>query len=252
MIHPTAIIGRHVEIGDWSVIGKYVEIKGDVRIGRKAWIGDNAKVGGGRFELGSLVTGDFLHMGEYSFINIADKVEIGHEVGLGMRTSLYTHGGYLSTWNGFPHNWGPIYLGDNVWLPKATVLPRVNIGSRVVVAAESLVNKDLPPCCLAGGIPARIIKENAYPLDLELSLEQKYGILGHIIMLMHKHYGYGDGTEVIDDGNCLRVGETLFFPSTRSINGPANKATEIAKNLLRRSGIRFRYYNKDGEYAQWD
>ena len=256
VIDPTAIIGPDVEIGDLSVVGEHVQIKGNVKIGRKAWIAPYAQIGGGRSELGSLVAGDFFHMGEYSFINIADEVKIGHEVGLGTRTALYTHGGYLSTWNGFPHRVGRIHLGDNVWLPKATVLPNVMIGSRVVVMNESVVSKDLPPCCLAGGIPTKVIKENCYPLEHKLTFEQKHAILGSIIMSAHRNYNVTSDCKVVDKGNCILVGDldsgTFFFPTTRALHGPVTKDTEAIRNLLRREGIRFRYYEKDGEYAEWD
>ena len=45
-------------------------------------------------------------------------------------------------------------IGSNV-----TITPGVTIGEGAVVAAGSLVNKDVPPYTLAGGVPAKIIKE---------------------------------------------------------------------------------------------
>jgi acetyltransferase-like isoleucine patch superfamily enzyme len=260
-IHPTAKIeADEFHIGDWSVIGANVRIRGKrVVIGRAAWIGDNATIGGGRAELGTLFAGDFLHMGEHSFINIARDVVIGHEVGLGRFTNLYTHGGYLSTWDGFPHSVGEITIGDNVWLPKATVLPNVRIGNRVVVAAESLVNKDLPPCCLAGGIPARVIKAGAYPLGQKPSEEEKELFFSKIVLSAYNDYGVTEKIKVVgEDGNALLVGEdldtgTFFFPESRSMHGPATQATERVKDLLRREGIRFRYYvGEDGRYKEWE
>jgi len=41
-----------------------------------------------------------------------------------------------------------------------TVLPGVTIGEGAVVAAGSVVTKDVPPHCLAGGNPARVLSED--------------------------------------------------------------------------------------------
>jgi acetyltransferase-like isoleucine patch superfamily enzyme len=40
------------------------------------------------------------------------------------------------------------------------ILKNVKIGSGSVIAANSLVNSDIPENCLAAGIPARVIKTN--------------------------------------------------------------------------------------------
>ena len=54
---------------------------------------------------------------------------------------------------------GQIIIGNNVWVgDKATILGGVHIGDGAVIAANSVVTKDLPPYCLAAGNPARIIK----------------------------------------------------------------------------------------------
>ena len=53
----------------------------------------------------------------------------------------------------------PIKIGDNVLVGlNSTILKGVTIGNGSVVAANSLVNKDVPPRTLVGGIPAKVIK----------------------------------------------------------------------------------------------
>jgi acetyltransferase-like isoleucine patch superfamily enzyme len=220
-IHPTAHIGENVRLGDWSVVGARTIIDGDVEIGRAAWINPDVVIGGGQKELGSLKAGDFLHIGLRGFINIADMVTIGDEVGLGMETKLFTHGGYLNVLYGFPSQRGPITIGSNVWLPNAMVLPNVSIGSNVVVAAMSLVNKNLPDGCLAGGIPAKVIERNKYP-------QPRASI------------------------SVLKVDATVFDCANKTITGAVTKNTEDFRDKLRRQGVRFRYYDKGGVYAEWD
>ncbi|WP_100399044.1 sugar O-acetyltransferase [Bacillus sp. FJAT-44742] len=54
----------------------------------------------------------------------------------------------------------PVTIGDNVWIGgKAVINPGVTVGNNVVIASGSIVTKDLPDNVLAGGNPARIIKQ---------------------------------------------------------------------------------------------
>jgi acetyltransferase-like isoleucine patch superfamily enzyme len=54
----------------------------------------------------------------------------------------------------------PIIIENDVWLGmNSVVLKGVRIGEKTIVAANSLVTKDLPPSVVAGGIPAKIIKK---------------------------------------------------------------------------------------------
>jgi len=55
--------------------------------------------------------------------------------------------------------YGDIVLKDNVWIcSNSTVLGGIKIGENSVVAAGSVVTKDVPPNCVVGGVPAKIIK----------------------------------------------------------------------------------------------
>lgn len=52
-----------------------------------------------------------------------------------------------------------VTIGDDVWIGgNVTILPGVNIGSRVVIAAGAVVTQDVPDDTLVGGVPARVIK----------------------------------------------------------------------------------------------
>ncbi|MBL8014506.1 MAG: acyltransferase [Candidatus Omnitrophica bacterium] len=53
----------------------------------------------------------------------------------------------------------PIKIGNNVWIgAKATVLKGVTIHDGAVIAANSVVTKDVPANAIVGGNPARVIK----------------------------------------------------------------------------------------------
>ena len=54
----------------------------------------------------------------------------------------------------------PIHIKKNAWIgANATILQGVTIGQNAVVAAGSVVSKDVPDNVVVGGIPAKIIKE---------------------------------------------------------------------------------------------
>jgi virginiamycin A acetyltransferase len=54
---------------------------------------------------------------------------------------------------------GPIIVNDDVWIGEnALILSGVTIGKGAVIAAGSVVVKDIPSYAIAGGNPARIIK----------------------------------------------------------------------------------------------
>jgi len=59
----------------------------------------------------------------------------------------------------FPHK-GDTVIGHDVWLGyEATIMPGVKIGNGAVIAAKSVVTKDVPNYAIAGGNPARIIRK---------------------------------------------------------------------------------------------
>lgn len=54
---------------------------------------------------------------------------------------------------------GNIVVDDDVWIGYgSTILSGVHIGQGAVVAAGSVVSKDVPPYAIVGGVPARVIK----------------------------------------------------------------------------------------------
>lgn len=167
--HASIKVLDRLEIGEHGTVGEACEISGrEVRIGQELWMLPKAKIGGGSaFETGSrLEIGHYVHLGVDALVNTARPVVIGHEVGLGTRTSIYTHGAYPSAIMGYPVAFDGVEIGDFTWIPGATINPGVRIGRNCVIGVNSLVTKNIPDGSLAAGSPAAVIREAYYPRPL--------------------------------------------------------------------------------------
>lgn len=52
-----------------------------------------------------------------------------------------------------------VIVNEDVWIGcNVTLLSGVNVGRGAIVAAGAVVNKDIPPYAIAGGVPAKVIK----------------------------------------------------------------------------------------------
>ncbi len=51
------------------------------------------------------------------------------------------------------------YIGENCFIgARSIILPGVRVGDGSIVAAGSVVTMDIPPGCIVGGNPARVIR----------------------------------------------------------------------------------------------
>lgn len=125
-------------------------------------IGENTKVVGPLLCTGKLVVGSDCWLGADLKIHGNGKVTIGDRCDLGPGITFLTGSHELGdsqrrAGKGFN---GDIHVGDGCWLGgNVTVLPKVQIGSGSVIAACGCVASDVKPDTLAGGVPARTIRE---------------------------------------------------------------------------------------------
>lgn len=117
-------------------------------------------------------------VGDYSFIHMANNTEIERNcfilakerIVIGENTTL-AYGVTVLTGadpNGpknrlsqlYPPLKAPVVIGRDCWIGAgAIILPGVTIGDCVVVAAGSIVTKDIPSNVMVAGIPATIKKQ---------------------------------------------------------------------------------------------
>ncbi len=91
-------------------------------------------------------------------------VEIGDRVLIGYNTQIFS-ANHVVPQNygkifGAGHTFAKVIIEKDVWIGAGCIiLPGVKIGEGAVIAAGSVVTKDVPKFTYVGGIPAKIIKE---------------------------------------------------------------------------------------------
>lgn len=95
-----------------------------------------------------------------SKIRCRNKITIGNDVVISENVHIRdsdTH--QILDWK--HESTSPVIIGNHVWIgANAMILKGVTIGDGAIIAAGAVVNKDVPPHSLVGGVPAKIIKEN--------------------------------------------------------------------------------------------
>ena len=70
---------------------------------------------------------------------------------------------------------GDIVVGNDVWIGQdSLILPGVHIGDGAVIAARSVVSRDVPPYGVAGGNPARVRKKRFGEALIQILLELRW------------------------------------------------------------------------------
>ncbi len=112
-----------------------------------------------------------------SSIMCAEKVIIGDDVIISFGVTITDHDSHsldfaqrkndVAMWYKGEKDWSvvkkaPVTIQDKVWIGMhAIILEGVTIGEGAVVAAGSVVTKDVPPYTVVGGNPARVIRQIA-------------------------------------------------------------------------------------------
>jgi acetyltransferase-like isoleucine patch superfamily enzyme len=142
-----------------------IDAKGDSNTGID--IDDNVFVGRNTIiycQNGDIEIGNNTNIGSNCQIFSAQNVKIGNDVLIAAYTYL-VGGGHNFDDPDVPiikqgRTASGINIGDNVWLGAGVkVLDGVSIGEGSIIAAGAVVTEDIPPFTIAGGIPAKVLKQ---------------------------------------------------------------------------------------------
>lgn len=110
--------------------------------------------------------GKNIHFGKRVFINAGCKFQDQGGIFIGDDV-LVGHNCMIATLNHVenPDRRGdmvpsPVKIGNKVWIgANVTILPGVTVGDGAILAAGAVVTKDVEPCTIVGGVPAKVIKK---------------------------------------------------------------------------------------------
>lgn len=107
-------------------------------------------------------------IGRHCILDGRAGLTIGQHVNIGGRSQFFT-GTHDVHSPDFAATFEPIVIEDHAWIAAgAIVLPGVTIGRGAVVAAGSVVSRDLPGGKVYGGVPAKELGERRSDLGYEL------------------------------------------------------------------------------------
>ncbi|WP_284641760.1 xenobiotic acyltransferase family protein [Paenibacillus silviterrae] len=208
----THLIDGDVQIAEGCYVGKESQLMSGVSLGahtiveKDVFLGEKVSVGS-HVRLFKHVTADReVSIGDHTYVTlngylfsgqIGKYCSIGPNCMIGMpehplhyvSTSPATYGPgnrlqLQSLWNDVSR---PPKIGNDVWIGiNATILQGVTVGDGAIIAAGSVVTKDVPPYAIVGGIPAKVLKYRFGEEQIDFLLRWRWWDLSREELLQHQ------------------------------------------------------------------
>lgn len=153
--HCNLLVGsQYISVGSNSYLGRGIQLT--------AW--DNYET---QLFSPSIEIGDNCQIGDYAHITAINSIILGNNVLTGKFLLVTDNSHGLTHKNEIEtspvkrplYSKGPVVIEDNVWLgDKVSIMPDVRIGKGSIIAAGSIVTRDVAPYSLVGGNPAKLIR----------------------------------------------------------------------------------------------
>ena len=144
-----------------SIKGRFLEVNG-AKVGKSVVFYPGVFIFPGR----NLIIGDCVNFSKGVIVATPGGVTLGNRVLIGFGSKLISGNHSIPSGKGRIFDAGydrkPILIEDDVWIgANCVVLPGVVVGEGAVIAAGSVVTKNVDPFTIVGGVPARKIKDRA-------------------------------------------------------------------------------------------
>jgi len=129
-----------------NAIGCFCEFRGNIKVGYATTFGVHNLIAG------DVEIGRYCQFGPYASVNTYNHPQKHITTYINKRLLNGTMLQYKTSKR--------TIIGNDVWIGKnAIILDGVYIGDGVIIAAGSVVTKDIPSYCIAAGVPAKVIKK---------------------------------------------------------------------------------------------
>lgn len=140
----------------------YLRLFFGAKIGRGVVFYSGVWIFPGRF----LSVGDDVDFAKDVLVTTGGGVSIGDRVLIGYRTQIISANHIVPPLPdkifGAGHEKKSVTIEDDVWIgASCIILPGVRVGRGSIVAAGSVVTKDVPPFVYVAGVPAKIVKSRS-------------------------------------------------------------------------------------------
>ena len=140
---------KKIMIGDRVTIGKFALVRPTNSYGGS--IGEGLKIGNNS------------SIGPYAYIGCSGMIEIGDNVMMSPRVSIYAENHVFDRTDITIKDQGVkrefVKIEDDCWIAaNSIILAGVTIGKGSIIAAGSVVTRDVPPYSIVAGVPATVIK----------------------------------------------------------------------------------------------
>ena len=146
----------------WRLRLRGVRLNRNVKVGGNVHFGENTVIEEGCRIIGEpgITIGKNFYANAY--VHMLGGITIGDDVIVGPKVIMWARDHGISKDKPIreqPHFVKPITIGHDAWIGAAAVILKgVHIGDGAVVAAGSVVTKDVPAFAIVAGVPASVIK----------------------------------------------------------------------------------------------
>lgn len=132
-----------------------------MNVGKNSRVAVDLKVKG---HYSNILIGEGAEVQDGCFITAYEKFSLGDYSALAYQvtvlTSAYPNGPHNKLVRIYPRMRKAVTIGSHSWIgARVVILPGVNIGNYCVVAAGSVVTKDVPDYAVVAGVPAKLVKK---------------------------------------------------------------------------------------------
>ena len=200
-IHPTAVIGPQVELGEDNIVGPFCVLQGPVKVGNRNFFASHVNIGGAAEVHGHLYVPSWDEESEEGGVVIGSDNIFKEFVTLNTGWQSQTAIGDAGMFMGKMHFGHDAQIGDRVTISCAVLVgghtvveddatiglgaalhQHLTIGAGSMIGMQAAVTRNLPPFTVAMGAPATPKRLNTQRLDRLGVAHEQHDLLASVVL----------------------------------------------------------------------